>query len=166
MSQSTLPRPLYAVAGAGDLVAEQLRKLADRAPEIQDRVQRSLNDLPADLRQISRELPRDLTNFATDLPSYAAQLQSRARTLDGDKVADSVKRNVETASEKAQDVYVTLVERGQKVVDGDDTPTPPKAEGKAPAQAGAAVARKTAARTTAKKTPTKKATRPAKNADS
>ena len=102
------PGPLYAAAGVGDLVAEQIRKLVANAPELSERFQKNAATLPEDLRS----LPRELRTLASDLPSYAAGLQSRARDVNG----ESVKRNVETAQTRAQDVYRTLVERGEQAV--------------------------------------------------
>ncbi|WP_035858492.1 hypothetical protein [Cryptosporangium arvum] len=102
------PEPLYALAGVGDLVAEQIRKLAANAPEISERFQRNAATLPEDLRS----LPRELRTLAADLPSYAAGLQTKAREVNG----ESVKRNVETAQTRAQDAYRTLVERGEQAV--------------------------------------------------
>ncbi len=160
MAKTPLPTPLYAVAGAGDVVAEQLKKLAANAPEIQTQIQKTVADLPADLRKLGKEIPADLQSLAADLPSYAAQARTRARDIDTDKVTAAVRKNVETASAKAQDVYTTLVARGKKVVDGKPgtlvvTSTPAK-----PAAAESDTAKKIAARTTAKKVATKSATRP------
>jgi len=123
MAPTTLPRPVYFVAGASDLVADELKKLAAQAPELQARAEalpaelRKLADtLPADLQKLAATLPSDLQKFATDLPSYAAQLQAKAREIDVDEVTAAVKKNVETAQAKAAEVYTELVERGQKVV--------------------------------------------------
>src|SRR5215204_1431510 len=100
MAPTTLPRPVYFVAGASDLVADELKKLAAQAPELQARAEalpaelkKLAETLPADLQKLAATLPGDLQKFATDLPSYAAQLQAKAR-----------------------EVYIDLVERGQKVV--------------------------------------------------
>jgi len=102
------PGPLYAAAGVGDLVAEQIRKFLASAPELSDRFARNAATLPEDLRS----LPQELRTLAADLPSYAAGLQSKARELDG----EAVKRNVASAQTRAQDVYRTLVERGEQAV--------------------------------------------------
>lgn len=102
------PGPLYAAAGVGDLVAEQIRKFLAEAPEIAERFQRNAATLPEDLRGI----PRELRTLASDLPSYAAGLQSKARDLD----SETVKRNVADAQTRAQGVYQTLVERGEHAV--------------------------------------------------
>jgi hypothetical protein len=140
MAQTTLPRPVYFVAGAGDLAAEQLKKLRSQAPEIQARAA----ELPQELRKLAADLPRDLQNLATDLPSLAAQLQEKARGLDVDTVTAAVRKNVETLQHTAVDVYGDLVERGQKAVSkrqgGTRTTTPSKT-----------VAKKTAAKKTAAK---------------
>lgn len=131
------PDPLYAAAGIGDLIAEQIRRLLDNAPEIQAQIQRNAAELPDELRTLRQDLPRDLRTWAFDLPSYAAGLQSKARDLD----AEAVRRNVDTARSKAQDVYRTLVQRGEQAVKqpGGTTgrPTssaPPPADGGSPTQ--------------------------------
>src|SRR5215207_10855141 len=123
MAPTTLPRPVYFVAGASDLVADELKKLAAQAPELQARAEalpaelkKLAETLPADLQKLAATLPGDLQKFATDLPSYAAQLQAKAREIDVDEVTAAVKKNVETAQAKAAEVYTDLVERGQKVV--------------------------------------------------
>ncbi|TQS40744.1 hypothetical protein [Cryptosporangium phraense] len=102
------PEALYALAGVGDVVAEQIRKLVNNAPELSAQFQRNAASLPDDLRS----LPREIRTFAADLPSYAAGLQSKARDLDG----EAVKRNAAAAQTRAQDVYKTLVERGENAV--------------------------------------------------
>ena len=102
------PGPVYAVAGVGDLLAEQIRKFLASAPDISERFQRNAATLPEDLRS----LPAELRTLAADLPSYAAGLQSKARDLDG----EAVKRNVSSAQTRATDVYRTLVERGEQAV--------------------------------------------------
>lgn len=123
MAPTTLPRSVYFVAGASDLVADELKKLAAQAPELQARAEalpaelkKLAETLPADLQKLAATLPGDLQKFATDLPSYAAQLQAKAREIDVDEVTAAVKKNVETAQAKAAEVYTDLVERGQKVV--------------------------------------------------
>jgi hypothetical protein len=112
MAPTTLPRPVYAFAGAGDLAAEQLKKLASQAPELQARAA----ELPQELRKRASGFPRDLQNLATDLPSLAAQLQAKARDLDVETVTAAVRKNVESAQHIAVDVYDELVARGQKAV--------------------------------------------------
>jgi len=153
MASTTLPRPVYAFAGAGDLAADQLKKLAAQAPELQARaaelpqeLKKIANELPADLQKLAATLPTDLQKFATDLPSIAAQLQAKAREIDVADVTAAVKKNVETAQSKAFDVYGGLVERGQKVVaKRDETKVAkPASEKKAPVKK--AVAKKAPAK--------------------
>ncbi|MFB9323730.1 hypothetical protein [Cryptosporangium minutisporangium] len=102
------PEPLYAVAGVGDLLAEQIRRFLANAPEISAQFQRNAATLPDDLRS----LPNELRTLASDLPSYAVGLQTRARDLD----SETVKRNVASAQSRAQDVYRDLVQRGEQAV--------------------------------------------------
>ena len=130
-----LPGPVYAVAGVGDLLAEQVRRLVANAPEIQAQIQRNAAELPDEFRALRRDLPRDLRAFAADLPSYAAGLQSKARDIDG----ETVRRNLGTAQTKAQDLYRTLVQRGEQAIKQptDETPKPPTtppADGGAPTE--------------------------------
>jgi len=130
MAPTTLPRPVYFFAGAGDLAADRLKKLASQAPEIQARANELPQELrklaaefPVELQKFANELPNELQKFATDLPSIAAQLQAKAREIDIDDVRAAVKKNVETAQHRAAGVYSDLVERGQKVVaKRDETP--------------------------------------------
>ncbi len=157
MASTTLPRPVYAVAGAGDLVADELKKLASHAPELQARaealpaeIRKIAAELPADLQKLASTLPADLQKFAADIPSYAAQFQAKAREIDVDDVTAAVKKNVETAQAKAVEVYGELVERGQKVVDKGA-----KTEKPAPAASTTATASTTPA--AEKKAPVKKA---------
>lgn len=154
MAPTTLPRPVYAFAGAGDLAADQLKKLAAQAPELQARaselpqeLKKLVDELPADLQKLAATLPADLQKFATDLPSIAAQLQAKAREIDVADVTAAVKKNVETAQTKAVDAYGVLVERGQKVVakrDGETKVAKPSAEKTAPVKK--AVAKKAPAK--------------------
>jgi hypothetical protein len=132
----SLPGPVYAVAGVGDLLAEQIRRLVANAPEIQAQIQRNAAEIPDELRTLRRDLPRDFRAFAADIPSYAAGLQSKARDRARDLDGESVRRNFETAQTKAQEVYRTLVERGEQAVkqNDDTTPPPPPADGGAPTQ--------------------------------
>ena len=131
MATTTLPRTVYFFAGAGDLAADRLKKLASQAPEIQARANELPQELrklaaefPTELQKFANELPAELQKFATDLPSIAAQLQAKARQIDIDEVRAAVKKNVETAQHRAAGVYSDLVERGQKVVaKRDETPT-------------------------------------------
>jgi hypothetical protein len=130
-----LPGPVYAVAGVGDLLAEQVRRLVANAPDIQAQFQRNAAEFPDELRALRRDLPRDLRAFAADLPSYAAGLQSKARDIDG----ETVRRNLDTAQAKAQDIYRTLVQRGEQAIKqpAEETPAPPTAppaDGGAPTQ--------------------------------
>ncbi len=155
MAPTTLPRPVYAFAGAGDLAADQLKKLAAQAPELQARaaelpqeLKKLVDELPADLQKLAATLPADLQKFATDLPSIAAQFQAKAREIDVADVTAAVKKNVETAQTKAVDAYGVLVERGQQVVakrDGAETKVAkPSAPKKAPVKK--AVAKKAPAK--------------------
>lgn len=163
MAPTTLPRPVYAVAGAGDLAADQLKKLAAQAPDLQARaaefpqeLRKLAADLPADLQKLAATLPADLQKFATDLPSLAAQLQAKAREIDVAEVTAAVRKNVETAQHKAVDVYDELVERGQKAVAKRDA-KPAAKPASTPAASTAEIAEKKPAvkKAVAKKAPAK-----------
>jgi hypothetical protein len=122
-----LPGPVYAFAGASDLIVERIKALAARAPEVPEQVQRTAADLPDDLRRLRRDLPDDLRelgrtlpaglqSFLADLPSYAAQVPGYARTVDPDAVTATIRQNASEAQVKAQATYDALKRRGEGVV--------------------------------------------------
>jgi hypothetical protein len=122
-----LPGPVYAFAGASDMIVARLRALAARAPEVQEQVQRTAAELPDDLRRLRRDLPEDLRELGqtlpgqlqsllADLPSYAAQVPGKARNLDRDAVTTTIRQNASEAQAKAQETYAALVRRGEGVV--------------------------------------------------
>ena len=78
MSTDTkIPTPLYAAAGAGDLAMKQLRKLPARAAELRDKVAASDLDLDK-LREIARRNAATLMSNAqvvyADLVKHGAEV--------------------------------------------------------------------------------------------
>jgi hypothetical protein len=106
----TLPGPVYAVAGAGDLVAERVRRLIAQAPALQAQLQRGAAGLPDDLREIGRSLPGELQSFVADLPSYAASMSGKAQRWN----SETLRRNADEVQGRVQDAYAALVRRGEK----------------------------------------------------
>ena len=99
-----IPNPVYAAAGAGDLVYQQIRTLPAKAKEFGDRV--------AALRPV-------VTDAVTDA------VKEPARRVDVDKLRAAARRNAEAlkvqaqaAQKRAEKLYADLVARGEKVVGG------------------------------------------------
>ncbi|MFW6033967.1 MAG: hypothetical protein ACOC9R_02425 [bacterium] len=85
------PKPLYAVAGAADMVVSALRKLPNRLPTIAERAESAAAnarsrfsdlsaELPAELRKLRDELPEHLHGAQTRAEHYYAELAERGET--------------------------------------------------------------------------------------
>jgi len=81
------PSAVYAAAGVGDLVYEQLRRLQDKA----------------------------LTFGTEQAPQWKHKVAEFGAKVDADKVRESVVTGTQVAAVKATQVYGTLVARGAKV---------------------------------------------------
>jgi heparin binding hemagglutinin HbhA len=121
-TDTKIPNPIYAAAGAGDLAMERLRKLPGRVAELQDRVQ---TELPGRLT----ELQDKVTQKVAEIPSFVAELRQRVVDADTDKLRESARRNAQTvlanaqaAQKRAQEFYAHLVAHGEEVV-GRSMPT-------------------------------------------
>ena len=121
-TDTKIPAPIYAAAGAGDLAMERLRKLPGKVAELQDRVQ---TELPGRLT----ELQDKVTQKVAEIPSLVAELRQRVVDADTDKLRDSARRNAQTvlanaqaAQKRAQEIYAQLVAHGEEVV-GRSLPT-------------------------------------------
>src|SRR5690242_16099846 len=104
-TDTKIPAPIYAAAGAGDLAMERLRKLPGKVAELQDRVQ---TELPGRLT----ELQDKVTQKVAEIPSLVAELRQRVVDADTDKLRDSARRNAQTvlanaqaAQKRAQEIY-------------------------------------------------------------
>ncbi|MGH8877884.1 MAG: hypothetical protein ACRD0P_11150 [Stackebrandtia sp.] len=168
MSERKLPSPVYAAAGAGEAVVEQLKKLPSKANELRDRSK--FDERASELRET-----------VTDNVKQGVET---LKGLDGEKVRSAAMEAASTLGEKARearskaaDTYSELVERGEHVVAGErgpikvistvakedaETGTAEKvAEAKTDAAQKAQPAKKPAAKKTTKKTTkSTKATKP------
>lgn len=101
-TKTRFPAPLYAVAGAGDLAYQELRKLPAKVTEFSDKAAASL---------------RTANDTAT---TTAAGLREKAGTTDFDKLRDSAASTAvslaQAAGERALAVYTALVAHGERVV--------------------------------------------------
>jgi heparin binding hemagglutinin HbhA len=99
-----IPNPVYAAAGAGDIVYQQILTLPAKARELSDRV--------AALRPVVADAVSDA-------------VKEPARRVDVDKLRAVALRNAEVlkvqaqaAQKRAEKLYAELVARGERVVSG------------------------------------------------
>jgi hypothetical protein len=111
-----IPGPLYAAAGAGDIVIEGLRKVPARVAKLQGRLQ---TELPGQVNVLQDRV----TQKVAELPSIVAELRQRVVDTDRDRLRESARRNAATfrtnaqaAQERATAIYNDLVTRGEQVV--------------------------------------------------
>lgn len=115
-TDTKIPGPLYAAAGAGDIAIERLRKLPAKVAVLQERLQ---DDLPGRISGIQDKI----TQKVAEIPSLVAELRQRVVDADTDKLRESARRNAQAAltgaqaaQEKAAVLYAKLVARGEEVV--------------------------------------------------
>lgn len=86
-----LPRPLYAVAGAGELAYRQLRTLPGRVEALREqltpRVRTLRAELPGRVEALRTELPGRVEAMRTEMPARVNTLVAGAREVYGDLVA-------------------------------------------------------------------------------
>jgi len=108
-TNTRIPAPLYAAAGAGDLAYQQLRKLPSVVNELSDRV-----------NELSERAAASLKSANDQAGTKAATLRDKASTTDFDKLRDTATSSAvafaQVASERAIAVYTALVARGERVV--------------------------------------------------
>ncbi|MGA5303445.1 hypothetical protein ACPCHT_26205 [Nucisporomicrobium flavum] len=101
-TNTRIPAPLYAAAGAGDLAWRELRKLPAVVSELSDRAVASLR----------------MANEAAG--TTATSLRDKASTTDFDKLRATATTSAVTfaqvAQERATALYTTLVARGERVI--------------------------------------------------
>ena len=101
-TNTKIPAPLYAAAGAGDLAYQQLRKL------------------PAVLTQLSDKAAASLKVYNEQANTRAAELREKANTTDfvalRENAASVATSLAQLAQERAVAVYTDLVARGERVV--------------------------------------------------
>jgi heparin binding hemagglutinin HbhA len=180
MSTTTkYPKPVYAVAGAGDLAYRQLRKLPAVTADLADDMRELRTELPtrvADLRAgfdsaaraagLRDELPGRVAGLRDELPARVARLRTEIPALVAE-LRSEVPAAMNTIVAGAAQVYAGLVARGEKVVNGRQTGsrsqvsttrkrTPAKATKatKASGRTAATTTRSTAAKAPAKATKT------------
>ncbi|WP_328462788.1 hypothetical protein OHA21_36195 [Actinoplanes sp. NBC_00393] len=101
-TNTKIPAPLYAAAGAGDLAYQQLRKL------------------PAVLTQLSDKAAASLKVYNEQANTRAAELREKANTTDfvalRENAASAATAFAQLAQDRAIAVYTDLVARGERVV--------------------------------------------------
>ena len=101
-TNTKIPAPLYAAAGAGDLAYEQLRRL------------------PAVLTQLSDRAAASLRVYNEQAGTKAAELREKANTTDFVALRENAASVATTFAQIAQDravaAYTSLVARGERVV--------------------------------------------------
>lgn len=115
-TETRIPNPLYAAAGAGDIAIERLRQLPAKVAVLQERLQ---DELPGRISVWQDKITQKVAEF----PSLVAELRQRVVDADSDKLRESARRNAQTAltgaqaaQEKAAAVYARLIARGEQVV--------------------------------------------------
>ncbi len=113
MSKRKYPAPVYAAAGAGEAIVEELKKIPSRVEELRGRTKFD-------------ERAQEVTNAVR---SNVRQSVSTLRNLDGQKVREAASETATTlgehtrkAREKAISTYEELVERGEHVANGERSP--------------------------------------------
>ncbi|MBX6723027.1 MAG: hypothetical protein IRY92_07310, partial [Dactylosporangium sp.] len=92
MTTRKYPAPLYAVAGAGDLAYEQLRKLPAKLAE--------LRELPARLTELRRRVTASDLDVRGDLERLRGDIE---------RLSELAQRNARAVLHEARTVYTTLV---------------------------------------------------------
>ncbi|MET0422460.1 MAG: hypothetical protein ABW046_01205 [Actinoplanes sp.] len=101
-TQTRIPAPLYAAAGAGDLALQQLRKL------------------PAVVNELSERAAASLKTYNGQAGTKASELRDKAATTDFDALRTNAATAATSFAQIAQDralaAYTALVARGERVV--------------------------------------------------
>ena len=125
-TETKIPAPLYAAAGAGDIAIERLRKLPEKVAGLQERVNALQDELPGRVTKLQDRV----TAKVAEIPAIVAEFRQRVVDSDADKFRESAKRNAgimmtnaQAAQEKAAAFYADLVARGEQVV-GRTAPAP------------------------------------------
>ncbi|ADD39746.1 hypothetical protein [Stackebrandtia nassauensis] len=175
MPTKKLPSPVYAAAGAGEALVEQLKKLPSKAEELRDRTK--LDERATKLRETVTENVKQ----GVDTLKHLDREKLREVALE---TASTLGEKAREAREKAAETYSEFVERGEHVVAGERGPIKvistvakedakadteakveqAKAEATEKAEAKPATRKPAAKKSTAKKTTTKKATTKAEGA--
>jgi hypothetical protein len=144
------PKPLYALAGAGDLAVERVRTLVAEFPTQVQELRKQVEDFPSR----AHSLPVELRKTAEDFRKQAEDFPSRAQSL-----PEELRKTAEELSSKASSAYDDFASRGEKVVAGLRGEKPGKSVGtKDRATASRPAAKKTTAKRTTKRTTAKRTT--------
>lgn len=112
-TNTRIPAPLYAAAGAGDLAYEQLRKLPAVINQLSDRA-------TASLKAANDRATASLKSANETANSTAVALREKATTTDFDRLRNTATSGAvafaQLAQERALAVYTALVARGERVV--------------------------------------------------
>lgn len=113
MSERKLPSPIYAAAGASEVVVEQLKKLPAKVDELRDRakLEERFNAINTAVRE---NVTKGVETFRGFDANRLRETASETATTLGDKA--------KVASEKARATYYELVERGEHVTNGERSP--------------------------------------------
>ena len=152
------PKAVYAVAGAGELAYEQLKKLPETATKLRNRVEVQLKKIDlAEVRGKVETEAKDLRGkVQTELDTISGRVKTRVtelrgrineartkRSTDADKfranaqdavngIVETAQKQLKTATKQATEVYEGLATRGAKVI-GDTQPATKPAAPKATA---------------------------------
>jgi hypothetical protein len=101
-TNTRIPAPLYAAAGAGDLAYQQLRRL------------------PAVMTELSERAAASLRTYNEQAGAKAAEIRSKATSADFDALRGNAASVATSLAQLAQDravaAYTSLVARGERVV--------------------------------------------------
>lgn len=123
--KTRIPSPVYAVAGAGDLAYQRLRKLPDAATELREKAATALPELREKARTGATELRDKAATTLRAANATATTLREKAarREFDMERLRAAAVRNTATlvasaqaAQERAAAVYGRLVAHGERVI--------------------------------------------------
>jgi len=143
-TKTRIPAPLVAAAGAGELAYEKLRQLPAAVTELRDKAEATAVELRDKAEATAVELRARATAGFKAANGRAADLQKRAvAELDADRLREVALRNRDAilagahkAQERANEMYVQLVARGERVVGSGATATKGEGSSAAKLQAG------------------------------
>jgi ElaB/YqjD/DUF883 family membrane-anchored ribosome-binding protein len=130
-TSNSYAKPMYVVAGAGELAVEQLRKLPETATRLTSRVQTQLRKIDLgevrdDLENLTDRVRTELTQLRTriadarkegtaevrgDAQKFRLNAQSAVTEL-----VDNAQKQFQAATKQAADLYEELAVRGVKVL--------------------------------------------------
>jgi hypothetical protein len=143
------PKPLYALAGAGDLAVERYRARVASFPTQVKELRKQVDELPSR----AQSLPVELRKQVKVLRKQAEDFPSRAQSL-----PDELRKQAEDFRKQASSTYDDFATRGAKVVAGLRGEKPGKSFGTHDRKPATPAKKTTAKRTSAKKTTAKRPT--------